>query len=306
MATHKLTSDKDIVSKINRKAFTLIELLVVIAIIALLLSIVMPSLNLVKRKAASAVCLVNAKNISMAWFMYQEANNGNLVSPNTAEDGWVQRPLMEDETTVCDAKWASPETTDEDEKRGIAKGLLFSYLESYDVYHCPADNQRRSMSDGSKIFRTYSMPACLSRGFNKKFTNISTPGTKINLVEEAEGRNYNDGSWDFIAANSPQANTYCSGEAFWQDPIGVNHGDSGILGFCDGHAENHKWKDEDTLERIDLFFNPEKYLGVSINWQGYGFGDNCLSQKFKSMPIYDSSQKTDLTFVNTAWAYKYK
>ena len=56
----------------KNKAFTLIELLVVIAIIALLLSIVMPGLNMAKRKAASAACLSNARQMSMAWYMYQE------------------------------------------------------------------------------------------------------------------------------------------------------------------------------------------------------------------------------------------
>jgi len=58
------------------RAFTLIELLVVIAIIALLLSIIIPSLNLAKRKAAAAICLSNAKNLSAAWYMYQEDNDG--------------------------------------------------------------------------------------------------------------------------------------------------------------------------------------------------------------------------------------
>jgi len=64
----------------QRRAFTLIELLVVIAIIALLLAILVPSLSLVKRKAASAVCLVNFKNLALGWYMYQEENDGRLVS----------------------------------------------------------------------------------------------------------------------------------------------------------------------------------------------------------------------------------
>ena len=64
----------------KKKGFTLIELLVVIAIIALLLSIVMPGLNLAKKKASSIVCMANVKNLSLGWFSYKEDNNGRIMS----------------------------------------------------------------------------------------------------------------------------------------------------------------------------------------------------------------------------------
>ncbi|MCH8217650.1 MAG: type II secretion system protein, partial [Planctomycetes bacterium] len=50
-----------------QKGFTLIELLVVIAVIALLMSVLLPTLWLVKRKAAGAVCLVNCRNLALGW-----------------------------------------------------------------------------------------------------------------------------------------------------------------------------------------------------------------------------------------------
>lgn len=59
----------------NRKAFTLIELLVVIAIIALLVSILLPSLQKAKDQAKVAVCASNTQAIGFAMQMYSTDNN---------------------------------------------------------------------------------------------------------------------------------------------------------------------------------------------------------------------------------------
>ena len=54
------------------RGFTLIELLVVIAIIALLVSILMPSLQVAKEMAKDVVCRSNQKNICYAIMLYAE------------------------------------------------------------------------------------------------------------------------------------------------------------------------------------------------------------------------------------------
>ena len=60
----------------RKKAFTLIELLVVIAIIALLLSILMPSLQLVKSKARMLICMSNVRQVTMACVTYATDYDG--------------------------------------------------------------------------------------------------------------------------------------------------------------------------------------------------------------------------------------
>ncbi|RLC73875.1 MAG: hypothetical protein DRI61_17680, partial [Chloroflexi bacterium] len=59
-------------------AFTLIELLVVISIIALLLSILMPSLSKVKEQAKKIVCGSNLRQQGIAFVTYALDNNGKF------------------------------------------------------------------------------------------------------------------------------------------------------------------------------------------------------------------------------------
>jgi prepilin-type N-terminal cleavage/methylation domain-containing protein len=56
--------------------FTLIELLVVIAIIALLMAILMPSLQRVKKQAKGVICQANLKEWATIFAMYTNDNNG--------------------------------------------------------------------------------------------------------------------------------------------------------------------------------------------------------------------------------------
>jgi prepilin-type N-terminal cleavage/methylation domain-containing protein/prepilin-type processing-associated H-X9-DG protein len=69
-----------------RGAFTLVELLVVIGIIALLISLLLPSLNKAKKAANRTVCMSNFKQMFLAMQMYSSENRG-WIFPVGDDDG---------------------------------------------------------------------------------------------------------------------------------------------------------------------------------------------------------------------------
>ena len=72
----------------KNKAFTLIELLVVIAIIALLLAILLPSLQKAKKQAQAIICKSNLHQWGLIWRLYTDDYNGHF-SDGTGV-GWVR------------------------------------------------------------------------------------------------------------------------------------------------------------------------------------------------------------------------
>lgn len=65
----------------RRRAFTLIELLVVVAIIALLISILLPSLQGAREQGKRAKCLANMKSISQASVAYASEDKREIITP---------------------------------------------------------------------------------------------------------------------------------------------------------------------------------------------------------------------------------
>jgi len=78
----------------NQPAFTLIELLVVIAIIALLVSVLMPSLARARDLAKSAGCAMHLRNLGLGLVLYQGENDDFVVpSYNMTGTGGEGTPL---------------------------------------------------------------------------------------------------------------------------------------------------------------------------------------------------------------------
>ncbi|MHC4680220.1 MAG: prepilin-type N-terminal cleavage/methylation domain-containing protein [Planctomycetota bacterium] len=92
----------------KRRGFTLIELLVVIAIIALLLAILMPALQRVKKQAKGVVCQSNLRQIGMGANLYAEEYDRFVPRGASGTRAWYQffmpflsqKPIDNDYRTV--------------------------------------------------------------------------------------------------------------------------------------------------------------------------------------------------------------
>jgi prepilin-type N-terminal cleavage/methylation domain-containing protein/prepilin-type processing-associated H-X9-DG protein len=213
--------------KMRSRAFTLIELLVVIAIIAILMAVLMPSLNLARDHAKRVHCVSNTKTLALGWYMYQDEFGGRLVPAHTTDN-----PIQ----------WVGNEPTTgtwEQKKDSIRRGLLFPYVgKVVDIYRCPADPRRPSAAR-LVAFRTFSIVGGANGetwdGYTKAtiYSQIKQPSMKYVLVEEADTRGINMGSWQM----NPRNRT-------WVDPVSMWHSKKTTLGFADGHAEMHPWEDQ--------------------------------------------------------------
>jgi len=238
----------------SKKGFTLIELLVVIAIIALLLAILMPALRKVKEQASAIPCLANQRTLALAFHMYQEENNGWLVTshawftPTDKGDppkysfarSWVCRPL--------DDNGNAGEPKPEYEKNGIRAGKLWPYIEDVKSYHCPADQRAGRYNVG---WRSYSMAAGIGGSYDSYVTEkqeihrmqeLKRPSHYYITIEEIEklpnGQDWwNMGSWVIDLSTS-----------YWYDAVASWHSWGCNFAFADGHAERIKWKDDWTKE----------------------------------------------------------
>ena len=126
------------------RGFTLIELLVVIAIIALLMGILMPALQRVRKMAQGIACTSNLRSLMIAWRVYADSNDDRLVG---CQDGMPGRPNWISgwlNFTSAAVNW--------DLQNDLMNSPLWSYAgENPKVFKCPADKAKVTDSQGRSV-----------------------------------------------------------------------------------------------------------------------------------------------------------
>jgi prepilin-type N-terminal cleavage/methylation domain-containing protein/prepilin-type processing-associated H-X9-DG protein len=108
----------------NKRAFTLIELLVVISIIAVLMGILMPALQKVRKQAREISCRANLKQYGLSGTMYM--NDFDQKFPDVTS--WL---YSSGKTSLLD--WCGWHNASK-----VADGDFWYYMKTMDVHMCPA------------------------------------------------------------------------------------------------------------------------------------------------------------------------
>jgi prepilin-type N-terminal cleavage/methylation domain-containing protein/prepilin-type processing-associated H-X9-DG protein len=250
--------------KQKKSGFTLVELLVVIAIIALLLSILMPSLQKAKELAKQVVCGSRQKQLGLAVMTY-----------SNDYDGWVMPGydcLYIKGATTQQQTWKSPADLDPTIKIADHKwyGILWAAkgMDNRDVFFCPSlpPSSNKQFGDAvkdsdgkpvnieeSSMGWTYGMRAWAIRDAKltewvnwqapKRLTSIKKPSDFFLLADSANPAGLVGTTHaDFKGSKFAQVYTIVDvGRAenwtSWKPCLHLRHSDKVGAVFADGHAE---------------------------------------------------------------------
>ena len=262
----------------------MVELIVVVAIIGLLAALILPAYDLAKVKAQRTFCGSQVQQLQIAWAQFSDDNGDALVE---------NQPLL-GPGLPNDACWFTGSArTEHDEMYGPApyytstnKALaknsrLYSYVNSTDVFRCPADHRN---VDGRPVVRSYSMNCWM---------NGQTMGDPSGLVSQALDDRKNDDRLIFrffrklgqitrpsdLSVFIEESETTLADSMFAvvkdlpamrdiADLPGNRHRGSFVLGYADGHASYRRFTQPGLLRGFKSPEEANRALDKDLIWLG--------------------------------------
>lgn len=221
-------------SRARRAAFTLIELLTVIAIIAILASMLLPSLSRAREMARRTSCASNMRQLGLGVMQYTEDYDERLPTAAVGVagenmGGWVSYSKFGTGTT-------DPVFTP-------AKGGLYPYLKSTQIFVCPDD------AKGQAFGNSYAINSCA----------VISGNTASGLVGSKSLAAFDETTkWMMFSEEKYYQDTTDDGfQLIGNNPFSDRHTDGSIITFMDGHT---KW-----YRRDKILFDGYQVGGLSSN-----------------------------------------
>jgi prepilin-type N-terminal cleavage/methylation domain-containing protein/prepilin-type processing-associated H-X9-DG protein len=233
------------------KGFTLVELLVVIGIIALLISILLPSLARARKAAASTVCLSNLRQLGMAFQVY--ANDNKYTFPLSRGGGGP-------------SEWINFPSTWNTANRQLTDSAIAPYIGGFNerLLQCPND----PLNFPFAYYRwSYAMNT-LMEGI--RLSKIQNPSEKMLLIHDDMRNDGRYWHWVYAGAYFDRISHEDDITISAEHELNLSHPSqvrgAGNAMFADGHAARvpRSWSNMDEYNRA---FPAQNNLGTDWNDQ---------------------------------------